>query len=70
MATIEQVRAAERARNQAHEALRAYTDRTSGAPDRCLYRQLVAELRTATENYIKVFLELNSKESYILQRRV
>ncbi|MGA7379669.1 MAG: hypothetical protein WBX03_02360 [Terriglobales bacterium] len=63
MATIEEVRTAEKAMKEAQEALRAYTERQSVAPDRSLHRHLAAELSTATENYLKAIFELNSNQS-------
>ncbi|MGA7381652.1 MAG: hypothetical protein WBX03_12450 [Terriglobales bacterium] len=63
MATIEEVRTAEKAMKEAQEALRAYTERQSVAPDRGLHRHLAAELSRATENYLKAIFELNSNQS-------
>jgi hypothetical protein len=62
MATIEDVRTAEKAMNEAQKALKAYTERQLSTPDRSLYRYLAAELRTATENYEKAVRELSSNQ--------
>jgi hypothetical protein len=61
MATLEQVKAAERVMREAHRALLAYAERTSDQQDLDLHRRLIVEAKTAAEDYIKMALALDSK---------
>lgn len=70
MSTIEDVRTAEKAMNDAREALRTYTEQQSSAPDRSLHRYLAAELRTTTENYEKAIRELSSNQPPAVKKQV
>jgi|HubBroStandDraft_6_1064221.scaffolds.fasta_scaffold616563_2 hypothetical protein len=70
VSTIEDVRTAEKAMNDAQEALRAYTEQQPFAPDPSLRRYLVAELRTATENYEKAMRDLRSTSAPTVKKQV
>jgi hypothetical protein len=64
MSTIVEVRAAEESMRRAQDALQAYTayvDKPAKEQDFKIHRQLAAELKAATDIYVKAVLDLNSK---------
>jgi hypothetical protein len=62
MPTIEDVRAAEKAMKNAQKQLSDYTERPSFGRDRDVeQRRLAAELKRATDNYIRAILALKLK---------
>ncbi len=62
MPTIEDVRAAEKAMKNAQEQLRDYTEKPPVGRDRDVeQRRLAAELKRATDNYIRAILALRLK---------
>ena len=62
MPTIEDVRAAEKAMKNAQQQLRDYTEKPPVGRDRDVeQRRLAAELKRATDNYIRAILALRLK---------
>jgi hypothetical protein len=70
MATVEDVRAAERRMNEAFEALRSYNlDRPqSEALDPKRHRRLADDLHNAVDEYVRVVSELRGKTSSLIGR--
>lgn len=64
MSTIEQVREAELRMNRARTVLRAYVERPAGAPvDILHHRHLAEQLKVATDEYVRLVLELQVETS-------
>ncbi len=62
MSTIEQVKAAEKKMSEARGALLAYTERPQSEPQDILrHHNLAKALKEATDDYMRLVLDLKSK---------
>jgi glycyl-tRNA synthetase beta subunit len=61
MATIEEVKAAEKEMKEAQDALRAYVENAASGRDVKLHLRIATELKKATDKYFAAVLGLSSK---------